>query len=64
MLTTLNTASDFCNYLTKREELFGQQATIHAAGEEELLGCYLMSTSSDGTGHCFSVSSNPVLYRL
>ena len=47
LLGTLDTASDFCRYLRRREALFAKYR-VFAAGEEELLGYYMWHTGSDG----------------
>ena len=43
----LDTASDFINYLTRKEELF-QNADIIAFGEEDMLARYLSTTDDKG----------------
>ena len=55
VLSTLDTISDFCEYLRKREAFFRRGPEIIAAGEEELLGYYLWKTRSDGGGHDFVI---------
>ena len=58
ILRTLDTVSDFCNYLAKRESFFCKELELLAAGEEELLGFYLYSDSKDGSGHDFIVEGD------
>jgi hypothetical protein len=41
VLATLDTVSDFCSYLRRKEALFRGASGVWAAGEEELLGYYL-----------------------
>lgn len=53
VLRTLDTISDFRNYLIKRESFFRSRARLVASGEEELLGLYLMTPSTDGNAHDF-----------
>jgi hypothetical protein len=48
VLRTLDTVTDFCDYLKKREKFFRHDWDVLAAGEEELLGFYLNSTTEDG----------------
>ena len=45
VLGTLDTISDFVSYLTKKEKLLRSDATIIAAGEEDLLAYYLKNTN-------------------
>ena len=47
VLGTLDTASDFCRYL-RRREAFCAKYGVFAAGEEELLGYYMWHTGDDG----------------
>lgn len=52
LLTTLDTVSDFIEYLTSKENLFTSEIRINSVGEEELLATFL--TEIDGEGnHCF-----------
>lgn len=49
LFSELDTATDFLDYLRKREALLGGAGrTVIAAGEEELLGAYLQQTDSLG----------------
>jgi hypothetical protein len=48
VLGSLDTVSDFCRYLEKREAFFRGHRSVLAAGEEELLGCYLWTTKESG----------------
>lgn len=54
VLGTLDTISDFVPYLAKKEELFTFGPFVFAAGEEELLGQYLLSTDSNNQHYFFS----------
>ena len=57
VLTTLDTVSDFRDYLVRRERFFRAHQSVLAAGEEELLGYYLFSDSKgDERGHDFVVN--------
>ncbi len=44
----LDTVTDFVQYLTRKERLMTSGVVVFAAGEEELLGHYLMDVNSDG----------------
>ncbi len=47
VLNELDTISDFIDYLEKKEEFITSGKLISAAGEEDLLGHYLMSAEKD-----------------
>ena len=47
ILNELDTISDFIDYLEKKEEFITSGKLISAAGEEDLLGHYLMSAKKD-----------------
>lgn len=47
VMQTLDTVSDFINYLTKKEKFLSEK-TIVAVGEENLLANYLMYSDNDG----------------
>ena len=54
LLSELDTAADFLDYLRKRETLLGRRGThVIAYGEEELLAAYLMNMNADETEHIF-----------
>ncbi|MDN7454233.1 hypothetical protein [Burkholderia cenocepacia] len=54
LLTELDTAADFLNYLKKREALLGRRGThVLSSGEEELLATYLRTMDSTGEEHVF-----------
>jgi len=54
LLSELDTAADFLNYLKKREALLGRRGThVTACGEEELVAAYLQNMNADGTEHVF-----------
>jgi hypothetical protein len=53
VLATLDTASDFCAYLRRKEALFRSTSGVWAAGEEELLGYYLKRFDSKSGAHDF-----------
>lgn len=54
LLSELDTAADFLDYLKKRESLLGRRGThVSAYGEEELLAAYLRTMDSDGLEHVF-----------
>jgi hypothetical protein len=55
VLTTLDTASDFCSYLTKRELFFRKYQMIVAPGEEDLLAFYLRGVTPGTNEHDFIV---------
>lgn len=55
VLVTLDTISDFCAYLTKRERFFRKHHAIVAAGEEDLLAFYLRNISPGTQEHEFIV---------
>ena len=44
----LDTITDFVQYLSRKERLMTSGVAVFAAGEEELLGHYLMDVNSDG----------------
>jgi len=48
LMETLDTITDFVEYLEKKEIFINSGKLISAAGEEELLACYLQKTDSDG----------------
>lgn len=48
LMNELDTASDFINYLTKKEELF-QSTNIRALGEEDILAQYLSTIDNNGS---------------
>jgi hypothetical protein len=54
VLGTLDTISDFVLYLAKKEELFTSGPSIFAAGEEELLGLYLLNMDGNNQHFFFS----------
>jgi hypothetical protein len=47
VLQTLDTISDFVNYLKKKEEIFDDGTILQAAGEEELLAFYMTGVGDD-----------------
>lgn len=47
VLNELDTISDFIDYLEKKEEFISSGKLLSAAGEEDLLGHYLMSAEKD-----------------
>ena len=54
LLSELDTAADFLDYLRKREALLGRRGThVMAYGEEELMAAYLRNMNADGTEHVF-----------
>lgn len=54
LLSELDTAADFLDYLRKREALLGRRGMhVMAFGEEELLAAYLRNMNADGTEHVF-----------
>lgn len=57
LLGTLDTVSDFVNYLNKKEALISSGRLISAAGEEELLAYYLAHMDEDGA-HGFAIPSD------
>ena len=59
VLTSLDTISDLCEYLRKREAFFRRGAEIVAAGEDALVGFYLWNLREDGGGHDFVVQDGP-----
>lgn len=48
ILTTLDTATDFTDYLTKKEEFIQSGKPLLAAGEEDLLAFYLRKMNPEG----------------
>lgn len=48
LLNTLDTITDFTDYLSKKEELLRSQASITATGEEDLLAFYLKNVNDKG----------------
>ncbi|MBC8745351.1 MULTISPECIES: hypothetical protein [Paraburkholderia] len=54
LLSELDTAADFLDYLKKRAALLGRRGThVSAYREEELLAAYLRTMDSDGQEHVF-----------
>ena len=54
LLSELDTAADFLDYLKKREALLGRRGThVTAYGEEELMAAYLRTMDADGVEHVF-----------
>lgn len=54
LLSELDTAEDFLDYLKKREALLGRRGTqVTAFGEEELLAAYLRTMDTEGREHVF-----------
>ena len=54
LLSELDTAADFLDYLRKRQALLGRRGThVMAYGEEELLAAYLRNMNADETEHVF-----------
>jgi hypothetical protein len=54
VMSELDTAADFLDYLKEREALLGRRGThISAFGEEDLLAAYLLTMNLDGTKHVF-----------
>ena len=60
VMSELNTITDFCDYLTSREELLRSDRTVLAVGEEDLLACFLQTKTPDGK-HDFLNDENPAL---
>ncbi|HEE9764454.1 hypothetical protein ACL6MW_01560 [Pseudomonas putida] len=58
LLTELDTASDFVDYLVKKEE-FLSSANLMACGEEELLAAYLSNPLPDFNGFSFPQLPHP-----
>src|SRR5205807_9907368 len=48
VMSTLDTITDFTEYLTKKERFLTGHRVIHAAGEEELLAFYLRQLNDSG----------------
>ncbi|MDM3853717.1 MAG: hypothetical protein PT120_02035 [Aphanizomenon gracile PMC649.10] len=57
VLSTLDTISDFVDYLTKKEILFRSNVSTFATGEEDLLAYYLQHMNEDKS-HDFVIPSN------
>lgn len=57
LMKELDTASDFINYLTRKEELF-QNADIIAFGEEDMLARYLSITDDKGVHNFIDKKNN------
>lgn len=54
LLSELDTAADFLDYLRKRETLLGRRGThVTACGEEELVAAYLQNMNANETEHVF-----------
>lgn len=54
LLSELDTAADFLDYLRKRQVLLSRRGThVMAYGEEELLAAYLRNMNADETEHVF-----------
>lgn len=48
ILQTLDTVTDFTNYLLKKEKFLSSQVRVHVPGEEELLAFYLQNLNENG----------------
>jgi SEC-C motif len=57
IMSTLDTITDFVNYLTRKERFMTSGKAIFVTGEEELLAFYLRDLNSDGE-HDFIVPSD------
>jgi hypothetical protein len=57
VLKTLDTVTDFCEYLRSRESFFRSGLTVVATGEDDLLGYYLFNADPGG-GHSFSIEQH------
>jgi len=57
VMNTLDTISDFTQYLTKKEQFLSTDKVVQAAGEEELLAVYLHDLNREGE-HDFIIDGN------
>lgn len=57
LLVSLDTITDFTDYLEKKEQLFNRGISIASTGEEELLADYLKNLNEDGK-HDFDLPDN------
>ncbi len=57
VMSTLDTVSDFTQYLTRKERFLTTDKVVHAAGEEELLGVYFHDVNSERE-HDFIIKGN------
>lgn len=60
VMRTLDTISDFTQYLTKKEEFILSGNLISAAGEDDLLACYLKDIDENGEHTFFPKLDNPI----
>jgi hypothetical protein len=60
LLENLDTAPDFINYLTKKEQLISSGGLDFAAGEEALLGVFLGQVGEDGAHGFVPAASGPL----
>jgi len=58
VMSTLDTITDFTEYLTKKEKLLDGDRMVRAAGEEEILAVYLSKMNEAGE-HDFVIEGNP-----
>ncbi len=61
VLDYLDTASDFINYIMKKEELFGSAGVVEVASEEDLLASYLLSLDASNERNLPHVSKGTIL---
>lgn len=62
LMKELDTAPDFINYLTRKEELF-QNADIIAFGEEDMLARYLSTINDKGIHNFIDKKNNDFFYK-
>jgi len=63
VLKTVDTVTDFTNYLTKKQQLFESGNSVMASGEEDLLALYLQKLNEAGE-HDFQLSKDQDLIVL
>ena len=60
MLTTLDTAPDFLDYLKKRQALLCRPQTVISSSEEDLLGLFMTSFDEQTENRDFPASPDAV----
>lgn len=61
LMSTLDTITDFVDYLSAKEKLLMGDVGIMALGEEEMLASYMFNTTDEGR-HTFSIPPDTSLY--
>ena len=62
LMKELDTAPDFINYLTRKEDLF-KKTNVVAFGEEDMLAQYLSITDDNGIHNFIDKNNNDFFYK-